>query len=238
MALDGDEWSASRLSRALPRGKDPWRPLYRRLWAPEAVWTQRIEEKCFCLCRVSNLDRLVVQSVARHYWLSYPGSPSAQSSFVLPSKWKVRSNWMIYVLMASVKMTDFWDVDRRSSGRWWWWKFLLLCYQMTTGRIARERSGRRGRSFPLLTSSPPWLFMLHACSEMNNSPVGGLCSHPIDMIVATHIDSLCKSISRFEGWSLVTSSRPTNVDETPCVFIIICTSVATWVDRKWYIVIN
>jgi hypothetical protein len=36
-------------------------------WAPEPVWTQRLEEKSFCLCRVSNLDRRVVQSVARHY---------------------------------------------------------------------------------------------------------------------------------------------------------------------------
>jgi hypothetical protein len=31
------------------------------------VWTQRLEEKLSCLCRGSNLDRPVVQSVARHY---------------------------------------------------------------------------------------------------------------------------------------------------------------------------
>jgi hypothetical protein len=30
-ALDGGEWSASRPGRALPRGNDPWYPLYRRL---------------------------------------------------------------------------------------------------------------------------------------------------------------------------------------------------------------
>jgi hypothetical protein len=36
-------------------------------WAPELVWTQRLEEKSFCLCRGSNLDRQVVQSVVRHY---------------------------------------------------------------------------------------------------------------------------------------------------------------------------
>jgi hypothetical protein len=36
-------------------------------WAPEPVWTQRLEEKSFRLCRGSNLDHPVVQSVARHY---------------------------------------------------------------------------------------------------------------------------------------------------------------------------
>jgi hypothetical protein len=36
-------------------------------WAPEPVWTQRIEEKSFRLCRGSNLDHRLVQPVARHY---------------------------------------------------------------------------------------------------------------------------------------------------------------------------
>jgi hypothetical protein len=36
-------------------------------WAPEPVWTQRLEEKSFRLCRGSNLDRPVVHPVARHY---------------------------------------------------------------------------------------------------------------------------------------------------------------------------
>jgi hypothetical protein len=36
-------------------------------WAPDPVWTQRLEGKSFRLCRGSNLDRPVVQSVARHY---------------------------------------------------------------------------------------------------------------------------------------------------------------------------
>jgi hypothetical protein len=42
-------------------------PLYRRLDGPEPIWTHRLEEKSYCLCRGSNLDRLVVQSVVRHY---------------------------------------------------------------------------------------------------------------------------------------------------------------------------
>jgi hypothetical protein len=35
-ALDGGEWSASRSGRALPRGKDPRYPLYRRLDGPQS----------------------------------------------------------------------------------------------------------------------------------------------------------------------------------------------------------
>jgi hypothetical protein len=35
-ALDGGEWSASRLGRALPPGKDPRYPLYRRLGGPQS----------------------------------------------------------------------------------------------------------------------------------------------------------------------------------------------------------
>jgi hypothetical protein len=67
-ALDGGEWSASGPSRALPPGKGPPVPIVQEAgWAPEPVWTQRIEEKSFCPCRGSNLDRSVVQPVARHY---------------------------------------------------------------------------------------------------------------------------------------------------------------------------
>jgi hypothetical protein len=34
-------------------------------WVPEPVWKQRLEEKYFCLCRGPNLDRPIVQPVAR-----------------------------------------------------------------------------------------------------------------------------------------------------------------------------
>jgi hypothetical protein len=44
-ALDGGEWSASRLGRPLPAGKDP--PGQEVGWAPEPVWTQRLEETSF-----------------------------------------------------------------------------------------------------------------------------------------------------------------------------------------------
>jgi hypothetical protein len=47
-ALDGGEWSASRPGRALPPGKEPPVPIVQEAgWAPEPVWTQRIEEKPF-----------------------------------------------------------------------------------------------------------------------------------------------------------------------------------------------
>jgi hypothetical protein len=51
-----------------PRGKDPPVPIGQEAgWAPEPVWTQRLEEKSFRLCLGSKLDRPVVQPVARHY---------------------------------------------------------------------------------------------------------------------------------------------------------------------------
>jgi hypothetical protein len=47
-ALDGGEWSASRPGRALSPEKGPPVPIVQEAgWAPEPVWTQRIEEKSF-----------------------------------------------------------------------------------------------------------------------------------------------------------------------------------------------
>jgi hypothetical protein len=44
-ALEGGEWSASRPGRALPPGKEPPVPIVQEAgWAPEPVWTQRLEE--------------------------------------------------------------------------------------------------------------------------------------------------------------------------------------------------
>jgi hypothetical protein len=68
LALDGGEWSASRLGRVLAPGKGPLVPIVHEAgWAPEPVWTKRIQEKSFRLCRGSNLNRPVVQPVARLY---------------------------------------------------------------------------------------------------------------------------------------------------------------------------
>jgi hypothetical protein len=47
-ALDEGVWSASRPGRALPPGKGPPVPIVQEaVWAPEPVWTKRIEEKSF-----------------------------------------------------------------------------------------------------------------------------------------------------------------------------------------------
>jgi hypothetical protein len=47
-ALDGGEWSASRPGRTLAPGKAPRVTIGQGAgWAPEQVWTQRLEEKSF-----------------------------------------------------------------------------------------------------------------------------------------------------------------------------------------------
>jgi hypothetical protein len=67
-ALEGGEWSQSRPSRDLLPGKGSPVPIAQEAgWATEPVWTQRLKEKFFRLCRGSNLDRAVVQPVVRHY---------------------------------------------------------------------------------------------------------------------------------------------------------------------------
>jgi hypothetical protein len=67
-SLGGGEWSASSPGRALAPGKGRPVPIVQGAgWAPQPVWTQRLEEKSFCLCRGSNLDSPVVQPVARHH---------------------------------------------------------------------------------------------------------------------------------------------------------------------------
>jgi hypothetical protein len=76
-ALDGGEWSASRPGRALAPGKGPSVPRVQEVvWAPEPVWTQRLEEKSFAPAG----DRTSIARSSRHYsnqilhWLSYPAS--------------------------------------------------------------------------------------------------------------------------------------------------------------------
>jgi hypothetical protein len=44
-AVDGGQWSASRHGLALPPGKGPPVPIVQEaVWAPEPVWTERLEE--------------------------------------------------------------------------------------------------------------------------------------------------------------------------------------------------
>jgi hypothetical protein len=51
-ALDGGEWSASRPGCALPPGKGTTVTIEQEAgWAPEPVWTQRLQEKSFVPAR-------------------------------------------------------------------------------------------------------------------------------------------------------------------------------------------
>jgi hypothetical protein len=66
--LDGGEWSASRPVRGLGQDEVPPVPVVQEAgWAPQPVWTQRLEKNSSCLCRGSDLDRPVVQSVVIYY---------------------------------------------------------------------------------------------------------------------------------------------------------------------------
>jgi hypothetical protein len=65
-ALDAGEWSKSRPGCALPLGKLPPFPLYRRLGGLHSLDTE-VREKIVCPCRGPNLNRPVVQFAARHY---------------------------------------------------------------------------------------------------------------------------------------------------------------------------
>jgi hypothetical protein len=70
-------WMGWRPGRTLPPGKRRPVPIGQEaVWAPEPVWTQRLEEKSFRLCRGS-----VVQSVSRHYTVW--GTPAAGSNRML-----------------------------------------------------------------------------------------------------------------------------------------------------------
>jgi hypothetical protein len=64
-ALDGGEWSASRPRQRFTRGKEHPVPIGKEAgWAPELIWTQRLQETSFA----SAGDRTsVTRFVVRHY---------------------------------------------------------------------------------------------------------------------------------------------------------------------------
>jgi hypothetical protein len=80
-ALDGGEWSALRPGRALP----PVPIVQRDGLAPDLVWTHEVRGKFPCLCRGSNLDRPVVQSIARTILTELPRLPILQAPLQNPT---------------------------------------------------------------------------------------------------------------------------------------------------------
>jgi hypothetical protein len=87
-ALDGGEWSASRPGRALPPV-----PIGREAgWAPEPVWTQRLEEKSFACVG----DRTpVVQSVVSHYTDWATEAPSLHFFFAKFTPYKNYTSYFV-----------------------------------------------------------------------------------------------------------------------------------------------
>jgi hypothetical protein len=59
-ALDGGQWSVSRLGRALARGRTPGTHSTGGWVGPRAGLDTEARRKMYCLCRGSNLDRPVV----------------------------------------------------------------------------------------------------------------------------------------------------------------------------------
>jgi hypothetical protein len=82
--LYGGVGSASGPGRALAPGKGAPVPIGQEAgWAPGPVWTQRLEEKYFRLCRGSNLDRPVFQPVARLSYLAHHYADMEQVKYLL-----------------------------------------------------------------------------------------------------------------------------------------------------------
>jgi hypothetical protein len=97
-ALEGGERSASRPGRALPPGKEPPVPIVQEaVWAPEPVWTQRLEKKS----SASVGDRTpAVQSIVRHY-----------TDWATPDHCSNRPKW-------KVQLTHFWKHKVKSGSQW------------------------------------------------------------------------------------------------------------------------
>jgi hypothetical protein len=115
-ALDRGEWSALWPDRALPLGKGPPVPIVQEaVWAPEPVWTQKSKEKSFRLCRGSNLDLPVVQSVARLYTDWAIPAPSQVYDELKISHCHFLSKWVLTCMTPPPAL--FTLVCRNSSGR-------------------------------------------------------------------------------------------------------------------------
>jgi hypothetical protein len=197
------EWSASRLGRALAPGKGPPVPIVQEAgWAPEPVWTQKLEDKSFRLCRGSNLDHLVAQPVARHYtdranWLTmfcytsrfYKCAPFIIGVFLVIYIWHLR-HWF----------TETWLNN-------------LFTIEVVTS-LAK-------------TSIPDTLRLIPCCSSYRWRETMSLnCSHQ-QACCSSH--RLCMSMDSHGGMMLTGESRRNS--EKPCLSATLPTTNPTWTDQ-------
>jgi hypothetical protein len=78
-------------------------------WTLEPVWIQKLEEKSFRLCRGSNLDRSVIQPIARDYtdWATPPHSLlTSHQIFPLANQTDSRVLFQVYA-MSRAPRRDF-----------------------------------------------------------------------------------------------------------------------------------
>jgi hypothetical protein len=85
--------SITPLPRFAPGKEPPVLIVQEAGWASEPVWTQRLEEKSFRLCRGSNPDCPVVQSVARHYTAWATPAPYRRTNITNIKLLKMRVLW-------------------------------------------------------------------------------------------------------------------------------------------------
>jgi hypothetical protein len=105
---------------ALSLGKGPPVPIVQEAgWAPEPVWTQRLEEKSFRLCQRLNLDHPARSQTL--YWLSY----LAQFSFI-----QFRSIQSVTLSSLVKTVGKVQHCKTKESYTWTWvWKSLLSKYR-------------------------------------------------------------------------------------------------------------
>jgi hypothetical protein len=106
-ALDEGEWSASRPGRTLPLEKGSPIPIGQKAgWAPEPVWTQRLEEKSFA----SVGDRTsIVRSSSAYSDTTLAEVPRLQNIYNIEHKFQIKvtdiyDTYILYSVYQSIRI--------------------------------------------------------------------------------------------------------------------------------------